>query len=261
MGGDSFHDGALAYNNPTLLAIEEAKLFWGSGKAHNLVLSVGCGITRMRNNERTGPVFSCTYSFLESLSAARQNKELLLRGYHYTRLDPPLDMDAVSLDDFEAIPRLQRCFASMLLHDVTFLAALRTAAFQLVASIFYVELESWTLRSRSGDYTVTIMVRPRIPRAHLLHLSSHATFHPLYLLVNDKRFTFKMPMKLSLHIETLDAELNIDLSSQQYRAGISGSPTSAVELVRVQEQFYSRKGSLKRRMQRPPRDVPCKFPR
>jgi len=89
-------------------------------------------------------------------------------------------MDAVSLDDFEAIPRLQQCFRSMLLHDdVTFLAALRTAAFELVASIFYVELESWTLRSRSGDYAVTIMVRPRIPRVHLQHLFSHATFSPI----------------------------------------------------------------------------------
>ena len=84
-------------------------------------------------------------------------------------------------------------------------------------------------------------------------------FHQLYPLLNGKRFKFMMPMKLSLQIETLDTDLNIDLSSQQYRAGVSGSPTSAFELVRAQEQFYSRKVSLKRRMQCPPCDVPRKF--
>jgi hypothetical protein len=248
---ETYHDGALAYNNPTILAIEEAKLFWGPAEGRALVLSIGCGVTKNRHNDWKGPMSSCTRSFLESMSAAKQNSVLLLQGCRFTRLDPSLDMDAVSLDDFEAIPRLQQSFASKLAHDLAFVESLRSAAFQLLSSLFYFEVVSPPVfRPASTDYSITGMIRPRLPPKSLQHLYRHAVFRSLYFVVNEKSFTFSMPKKVNVRVNDLSSPLRIKLSNRVYEAWISGSPVAVTDILQVQDSFYRRLGSRKRRMPR-----------
>jgi hypothetical protein len=247
-----FYDGALVHNNPTVLAIEEAKHFWGSNGTRNLVLSVGCGTTRERLNARNGPISCCTNSFLESMSAAKQNSDLLLCGYHFTRLDPCLDVDLVSLDDFEAMPKLQQSFAAMLSHDVAFVELLKGTAFELLSWFFYFEVLSLPVLQckKSMEYSVTGMIRPRKPPSKLRHLYRHEVFQSLYFTVNGRPFSFSMPKKVSVLVKDLDSAIQVCLCSRSHQAQISGSPMSANELFAAQERFYRRPGSRKRSITR-----------
>lgn len=248
---ECFYDGALVHNNPTVLAIEEAKHIWGSNGTRNMILSVGCGTSRERLNGRSGPISCCTNSFLESLSAAKQNSDLLLSGYHFTRLDPCLDVDLVSLDDFEAMPKLQQSFAAMLSHDVAFAELLKGTAFKLLSRVFYLELVlPPVLQRKSMEYSVTGMIRPCIPRSTLRHLYQHEIFHSLYFTVNDRRFSFSMPKTVTVLVKDLDSAIQVRLCSRSHQARVSGSPMSANELFAAQDEFYRRRGSSKRSITR-----------
>jgi hypothetical protein len=249
--GEGYYDGGLAYNNPTLLAIEEAKSFWGPDDTRTLVLSIGCGTARKQHNARNGPLSCCTHSFFESMSAAKQNSDLLLRGYRFTRLDPSLDIDVVALDDFEAISRLQQSFSTMLSHDIAFAELLHSAAFQLLSSLFYLEIVPQLVpRPLSPELCVVGMIRPRLPSSSLQHLHRHETFPSLYFLVNGRPVTFSMPKKVSVRVTDLNESIEILLCNQSQRARISGSPMSIVNLCEAQENFYCRFGSRKRRVVR-----------
>lgn len=218
-----------------------------------MVLSIGCGGTRNQQNDRESPLFCCTHSFFEGMSASRQNSELILRGYRFTRLDPFLDIDGVSLDDFQSIPKLQQSFSTMLSHDTAFVELLRSAAFELISSMFYFEIVSQPVfRPKSTEYSVTGTIRPRLPSSSLRHLYRHEYFHPLHFVVETKRLRFSMPKRVNIRVKNLDSPVNVALSCKAYQARISGSPMSVTELLRVQECFYRRKGSLKRRMLRSP---------
>jgi hypothetical protein len=253
--GEGYYDGALAYNNPTVLAIEEAKSFWGADDTRSLVLSIGCGITRERHNNKNGPLSCCTHSFFEGMSATKQNSDLILRGYRFTRLDPFLDIDVVFLDDFEAIPRLQQSFATMLKHDVAFAELLHTAAIKLLSSLFYFEPDAQLARKpMSTEHIVTGMIRPRIPSDCLQHLYQHVFFHSLYFMVNKKAVTFSMPKKVCVRVKDLNSPVKILLCSKLHRARISGSPMSMTNLLEIQSSFYRRAGSRKRRITRKPSD-------
>jgi hypothetical protein len=249
--GEGYYDGGLAYNNPTLLAIEEAKSFWGPDDTRTLVMSIGCGTARKQHNARKGPLSCCTHSFFESMSAEKQNSDLLLRGYGFTRLDPSLDIDVVALDDFEAIPRLQQSFCTMLSHDIAFIELLHSAAFQLLSSLFYLEIvPQLAPRPVSSELCVMGMIRPRLPSSCLQHLHRHEAFPSLYFLVNGRPFTFSMPKKVSVRVKDLNESLEILLCNQSQRARISGSPMSIVNLCKAQDNFYCRTGSRKRRAAR-----------
>ncbi|KAH9862939.1 hypothetical protein J1614_010716 [Plenodomus biglobosus] len=217
-----------------MLAIAEAKLFWSATDTHNLVLSVGCGVTQDRHNEREGPLFCCAHSFLESMSATKQDRELLLGGHSFTRLDPTLDMEVASLNDFEAIPCLQQSFSRMLVHDLAFSEALHTAAFQLLASIFYFEIASHPmLRPLSKEYSVMGMIRPRLSTKRLQHLYSHTIFHPLCFVVNGKAMSFAMPKKVNLRVRDINAPLEIKLAHKTRQVRISRMPRSVSKLIEL----------------------------
>lgn len=234
-----------------MLAIEEAKLFWGPNEALNTILSVGCGVTRDQYNERKGPLFCCTQSFFEGMSATKQNSELLLRGYHFMRLDPSLDMEVASLDDSAAIPRLQHSFSNTLVHDIAFSELLHAAAFQLLSAMFYFEVVSQpVLKSKSKEYFVTGIIRPRIPAKCLQHLHSHDNFGNLHFRVQGKPISFSMPKRISVRVRDLESPLEIELANKTRRARISGLPRSVAELLQLQESFYRRHGSQKRRIRR-----------
>jgi hypothetical protein len=245
---ERYHDGALSYNNPTILAIEEAKIFWGSTDTQNLVVSVGCGITRERHNEGSGPLSCCTRSFFGNMSASKQNKELQLHSYGIVRLDPALDTDVVSLDDFEAISRLQQSFSDVLHHDVAFVELLEAAAFRLLSSFFYFEVSQPFLKPTSTEHSITGMIRPRIPSSSLQHLYKHEIFQSLFFMVDGKPVTFSMPKKVNVRVEDLDSPIEILLCDKSHRAKISGSPMSITDLLEAQNSFYCRRGTRKRRI-------------
>jgi hypothetical protein len=243
---EEYYDGALAHNNPTILAIEEAKAFWGPDPSRNLILSIGCGITDLRQSRKTDPISCCTSSWFEGMSAAKQNRELLLRGYCFTRLDPCLDIDTVSLDDAGAIPNLQKCFSSLLLQDTIFPGLLRTSAFQVLSASFYFEVDSQPILRKSMEYSTIGMIRSRLPSARSKHFLYHSVFGPLQFLVDGKPLKFAIPRKVMLLTKTLEKPVVIELSSQGYRAPISGLPRSVLDLLDIQEIFFCRKGSSKR---------------
>lgn len=238
------------YNNPTLPAIEEARALWQSDGSRNTVLSIGCGTAKERLKNRNGPLSCCTNSFFESMSAAKQSSDLQLKGYHFTRLDPFLDVDVVSLDDFAAIPKLQESFSTMLSHNVAFVELLNAAAFHLLSSLFYFELvdSQPAVRTMSGRYSIMGMIRPRIPTSSLKHLNKHHVFHQLCYKVNEKLYSFSMPKKVSFLVKDLDSTVEVLLCSKSHQARVSGSPMSVSELFALQKDFYRRSGSLKHHM-------------
>jgi hypothetical protein len=247
---DRYYDGALAYNNPTAIATAEGRTFWGSGETQNTVLSIGCGTTRDQARHREGPIHSCTRSFFGSMSADKQHNDLVLQGYRFARLDPALDIEAVSLDDVAAIPRLQESFSQVLLHNVAFVEHLQSTAFQLLADMFYIEIDSKTVvKAASIEHSTSAvaMIRPRLPSSCLSHLYQSGPFYPLHFLINGKPLKFSMPKRVSLKVSTLDSPIEIMLRCPIKSGHVSGSPTSIAKLLDAQSSFYRRSGSRKRR--------------
>ncbi|KAH8704513.1 hypothetical protein GQ44DRAFT_732312 [Phaeosphaeriaceae sp. PMI808] len=168
-----------------LLAIEEARIFWGlphvSGKATQRAAS---------------------------------------SSYRFMRLDPSLNISVISLDDFEAIPRLQQSSSDMLRHDIAFIR----------------------------DYAITGMIRPCLPATSLQHLYHHRIYRSLHFMVNGKPLAFAMPKKLSVRVKDLSSPIEVLLCDETHKATISGLPMSITDILQAQQNFYRRKGTRKRRI-------------
>ncbi|KAF3029573.1 hypothetical protein E8E12_000283 [Didymella heteroderae] len=161
--GGPLVDGAVTCNNPTRIALQEAKIFWAPEEERNMVLSVGYGAMKTGQTYQDGPVAACRASIVESLSAEKQHTDLVLCGHQYVRLNPTLDIDAVQFDDVSSISRLQDSFRSTLAQDVAFAENVRATSFQLLASLFYVEIEqSSVLHDGAEGYSASAMIKPRI---------------------------------------------------------------------------------------------------
>lgn len=249
--GGPLVDGAVTCNNPTRIALQEAKIFWAPEEERNMVLSVGYGAMKTGQTYQDGPVAACRASIVESLSAEKQHTDLVLCGHRYVRLNPTLDIDAVQFDDVGSIPRLQDSFRSTLAQDVAFAENLRATSFQLLAAQFYVEIErSSVLHDGAEGYSASAMIKPRIAVSHLKHLYKHEHFSTFRFEVQGRLLTFSMPKKITIRVEKAEATIDIRLKCQTNSAVISGLPASLEKLERAQSDFYLRKGSRKRRASR-----------
>lgn len=236
------------HNNPISLALSEAQSVWSTNGRENVALSLGCGTMRRTTGVRDDAFTCCKQSFFGSMSAERQHNRFLSQGLEYIRLDPALDMDDVGLDCFAEIPKLQESFRIALAEDQCFAEMVRNAAFQLMASLFYFEVSEPTWHEHRREYTVFGTIRPRIPSALLGSLRRHDVFGPLYFVVNERRYTFAMPKVITVRVGDLGSKLSVSLASAAYRTSILRQPLSIVALLDIQERFYCRSGTRKRRI-------------
>jgi hypothetical protein len=249
--GGAYIDGAVTCNNPTRIALQEAKIFWTPEEDRNMMLSIGYGTMNNSQTHQDGPLGACRDLLKHTICSTKQHDDLAIGGHQYTRLDPALDVEPVSFDDVGAISKLQDSFRSLVAQNGAFAESLRGTAFKLLASCFYVEVEpASVVRVGSEQYSASIMIKPRITTSHLQHLYRHEHFCCLRYEIQGRSLTFTMPKKVSVRVESLRAPIEIKLKCQIGSASISGLPASVTQLLRAQSEFYHRKGSAKRRASR-----------
>lgn len=221
---------------------------WTTGKLHNIVLSVGCGICRESPGGEYGSL-SCFKKCLEGRSAKAQNDELRLHNYDYTRIDPHLDMEDTALNDYEAIPKLQSTFQATLKQNRIFADLLTQTAFLMISALFFVEIAITPLSENFSErFLVNGTIRTRLPQRHLKHLYRNQDFGLMYFIINEKSFKFALSKTFTVRAPVLATRLEILLACQNYKAPISCSGSSILEILEIQERFQRRRGSRKRRI-------------
>ena len=108
-----FVDGGVSHNNPASIALREASDLYACQLKDVLVTSVGCG--RLNLVPESNDIFrQLIHSFYIKTSPAQEEEDRSVWGHQekYTRVDPFIDINNISLDDISSmeslLPQLQR---------------------------------------------------------------------------------------------------------------------------------------------------------
>ena len=105
-GTDTFHDGAVTSNNPSLVAVQEARALWPNTPI-DVIVSLGTGSTPHRKRENASGFIAAGSIMLESATNVNRAHETLstftplVPGLKYFRFDPVDDRCEMDLDEID----------------------------------------------------------------------------------------------------------------------------------------------------------------
>ncbi|KAJ9510746.1 hypothetical protein QJQ45_027624, partial [Haematococcus lacustris] len=156
VGDERWQDGATTANNPTLVALQQARLLWPH-LALDLVVSLGCGLTPLQRRERSVSQYLDTGNVLieSACSTERVHEALatllpLVPGVKYYRFQPCDERFGMDLDEIkpEAWARLVAATDEYCLAHA---ARFEAAAADLVAPFCDVSSSDTTSSAASAD--------------------------------------------------------------------------------------------------------------
>ena len=229
IGEVKFLDGGYGIHNcPVLIGLEE------SGAQPATVISVGCGIFNTvqlppksmwwRLAWNFGEIIDCENRFQDFKAVMKRSKSQV------TRLNPRIDMDEVKLDDTSAMQNLQlkleECLKSLDVED-SFRKALSSAAWQLVANLFYFELLEPPKVVSSG-YRCKGLIACRYPKDSISKALKASLSDRTHFRIGSFTFRFRAHCHVEFEVKTMEQVFDISLESSVNgsKSLICGFPTS-----------------------------------
>jgi hypothetical protein len=223
LGGQSFLDGGVMYNNPAAIARREGAKIWSCRPDENFLVSVGCGDMRMMSmgDNVVGRLFK---TLMYKTYPAKEEEIRALWGDYsksYVRLDPKLDIDDISLDDVKSMLSLLDRVRSIIEEDQTLQENISTCAWQLLANTFFCHMVQSSCRSDEFAGSLTLCCRLGQDTGKILE-----KWPDVRLIINATTFAdlSNLPCTVQLNDTPMIAEIDIKLVSGKKQASISGFP-------------------------------------
>jgi hypothetical protein len=224
LGGQSFLDGGVMYNNPAAIARREGAKIWSCRPDENFLVSVGCGDMRMMSmgDNVVGRLFK---TLMYKTYPAKEEEIRALWGDYsdsYIRLDPKLDIDDISLDDVKSMLSLLSRVRSIIKDDRTLQDNISKCAWQLLANTFFCHMVQSSCHSDEFARSLTLCCRLGEDAGKILE-----KWPDVQLLIDGSTSSAELsnlPCTVQLNHNPMIAEINIELVSGDKRASISGFP-------------------------------------
>ncbi len=147
------------------------------------------------------------------------------------RLDLPMNIEGVRLDDINALAVLQQCAVKSLSSDRDFQKLMKEAAWALIASLFYFEFEE----EPRPDMMWKGMISCRYPHIPELKQTLNLRFaDTAVFVVGDTTVRFQSPCKVAFHLAEPTRDFDVRLRCHDRDASISGFPDTALNLYGCQ---------------------------
>lgn len=218
-----YQDGAMRHNNPTLIARAEASKLFPANMAKLLVISVGCGRFKTTASRGRSTISRLKNSLMAAMDPENQHQQDALyrrsglsgeiTQEHLMRLNPDLDIEAVSLDDVKAVDSLKQSVERCASLGSPFSKMMELAAHQLVASLFYVDL--------SFDRKILGRIYARLGDEE--EKNFFESYRNTKVKINDAYYRFESRLPLCFSFTENEA-LSIELKLDDSWFHINGSP-------------------------------------
>ncbi|KAK1659779.1 hypothetical protein BDP55DRAFT_678413 [Colletotrichum godetiae] len=232
----SYYDGLEI---PLLHARSEALRLCPRKTVPDYILSAGNGVMKAAPNGMSNSLSRFAHFSLESLWGHRQYQRLggsAGEAFNEFRIDPTLDMEAVALDDADAISKLIRQLDREFLVNRDLHQRVQQVSLVMIASLFYFSFDTTTRTTRRGEVLCRGFVACRYGDDPSVTRVLATRFKGLSLVVAGNKYKIAADERtvVSFTLPSLSVPFDIRLKYNDTSSSISGFPQTADALLDLQ---------------------------
>ncbi|GAM91665.1 hypothetical protein ANO11243_097170 [Dothideomycetidae sp. 11243] len=225
-----YQDGAMKFNNPTPIAVREARVLGHDPGKSVFNVSIGCGVfdsnsrTPGRLHQRVGRFVDHHTNAGKAYLRDRLSRDAS-RDMQY-RLDPVLHHGNIALDDVLMLDRLENLVKNNMETDVNFRREIKRTAKAMISSLFYITWQVDTkARADAGEPCWLVQIHSKLSPDELsqfVHRYEDAKIHVARRQIYIKN---GLPACISLGSFTAKTlEVTLQLKKHDGELDLPGSP-------------------------------------